>query len=531
MSANATNLSTESIHGPRLVVGHLVVAIYGIVVLALVVHFVFYLRYALTAVQYPFELDYGEGIIWQQAMLIPSERMYGAITRFPFIVFHYPPLYHLAVRAVAALGTDALVAGRGISLLCTLLTGGVVAALSYDVGGRHSGRATGLIGSAVAGLTVFCYWPVVAWSPMMRVDMLAIMLSFFGVWLAVRSVRHPWLLYLAVLSFVLAVYTKQTAISAPLAVMLVSLVADRRRTLQAYGLGLLLGLTGLLVMTWMTDGGFVRHILFYNLNRFSLRAAVSSILEEWPQTFFLVAALGGLAAGWRGLAGRLGCKNPALFAQYLKQNPAARPMAMLTLYLIFATGMLATLGKSGAVLNYLIEWMCLWSVLIGVLVTSTLGPICAEAGEAGTTTVTGTRLLSASIVPIALLAQIYIMPTARDYHGGDTERTRQLAALTARIRDAGRPVLSDDMVLLMKAGKQMPWEPAIFAELANTGRWDQRLILDKISNLSFAFIVTHGHAGERTYDERFTPGVDQAIQRAYPRTEELGDLTLHLPPV
>jgi hypothetical protein len=77
----------------------------------------------------------------------------------------------------------------------------------------------------------------------------------------------------------------------------------------------------------------------------------------------------------------------------------------------------------------------------------------------------------------------------------------------------------------------MPWEPAIFAELANTGRWDQRLILDKISNLSFAFIVTHGHAGERTYDERFTPGVDQAIQRAYPRTEELGDLTLHLPPV
>ena len=40
--------------------------------------------------------------------------------------------------------------------------------------------------------------------------------------------------------------------------------------------------------------------------------------------------------------------------------------------------MLATLGKSGAKLNYMIDWMCIWSVLIGILVTSVLGSLLAS---------------------------------------------------------------------------------------------------------------------------------------------------------
>ncbi len=99
-----------------------------------------------------------------------------------------------------------------------------------------------------------------------------------------------------------------------------------------------------------------------------------------------------------------------------------------------------------------------------------------------------------------------------------------------RIEDAREPVLSDDMVLLMKAGKEVPWEPAIFSELANTGRWDQRLIVDMIKDRAFAFIITRGHSGEKIYDARFTPDVDMAIDKVYPRTEERGGRTLHLPP-
>src|SRR5262245_25698554 len=95
------------------------------VVVLLLARAVVYLQNAFDAVRYPFGIDYGEGIVWQQLLLIPGPRMYGAITDVPYIVFHYPPVYHLAVRAVMLLGLDPLMAGRGLSVACTLTTAGV----------------------------------------------------------------------------------------------------------------------------------------------------------------------------------------------------------------------------------------------------------------------------------------------------------------------------------------------------------------------------------------------------------------------
>ena len=75
----------------------------------------------LAAIRYPWELDYGEGIVWQQMRWIFTDKAYGPIDQFPAIVFHYPPLYH-AVTAISAgaLGTDELATGRAISLLSTM---------------------------------------------------------------------------------------------------------------------------------------------------------------------------------------------------------------------------------------------------------------------------------------------------------------------------------------------------------------------------------------------------------------------------
>ena len=75
-----------------------------------------FLDQSLFALRYPYDLDYGEGIVWQQMLMIPGGQMYGDITRFPYIVFHYPPVFHLAVRVVAELGLDGLVAGRIVSI-------------------------------------------------------------------------------------------------------------------------------------------------------------------------------------------------------------------------------------------------------------------------------------------------------------------------------------------------------------------------------------------------------------------------------
>ena len=507
--------------------GSLALALVAVVILAMAWHFAAYLGYALAAVRYPYELDYGEGIVWQQAVLIPGERMYGDIARFPFVVFHYPPLYHLVVRAVAALGVGFLAAGRGVSLASSLAVGVLAAALAFRAVRDEAGRLASLAGATVAGLGVFCVWPVVVWSPLMRVDMLAIALSLLGVWCAARAAARPRLLYLAMVAFVLAVYAKQTCIAAPLATVPVMLSVAPSRTLRAVLFGLLLAGTALAALTWATHGGFLRHILLYNLNRYSLASAAGALrLVAWHLAF-VALAVAALVAGWNRLAAGQAWTSVAAFRRNLAGSDGARCLAILTLYLGLSTAMLATLGKSGGGVNYLIEWMCVLSVLVGTLVALIAQQ---ELARVGSGELARPRPVHAILVPVALILQVLILPSSRDLGASNPARMRELGQLVARIRDAKQAVLSDDMTLLMKAGKEVPWEPAIFAELASTGRWDERRIVDMIAARRFAFVITQGRSSTSLYDSRYTPAVSRAIEAAYPRTAEQAGHTLHLPP-
>ena len=43
----------------------------------------------IAAIYSPIQLDYGEGIVWQQAVLIPGPQMYSNSQALPFIVFQH----------------------------------------------------------------------------------------------------------------------------------------------------------------------------------------------------------------------------------------------------------------------------------------------------------------------------------------------------------------------------------------------------------------------------------------------------------
>ena len=55
---------------------------------------------AIVAMNYPYDLDYGEGIVWQQMDDIVAGKGYAPLGTFPAIVYHYPPVYHLVVAGV-----------------------------------------------------------------------------------------------------------------------------------------------------------------------------------------------------------------------------------------------------------------------------------------------------------------------------------------------------------------------------------------------------------------------------------------------
>jgi hypothetical protein len=189
---------------------------------------------------------------------------------------------------------------------------------------------------------------------------------------------------------------------------------------------------------------------------------------------------------------------------------------IFVLYFAITTAMLISVGKSGATINYFIEWMCVSSVLIGILVARAVA-------------VSADRPLPALCVGAALLLQVAVPTIWGRSSWGDAARTSHLQALVNRIRAASGPVLSDDMVLLMRAGKPVPLEPAIFSELTATGAWDERPFIAMIRARRFAFIITSGYTGETIYDSRHTAEVSSAIETAYPRTEESAGLVVHLP--
>jgi hypothetical protein len=489
-----------------------VLAAFGIAMALLLWRLWGYVHFVASLLPLPYSIDYGEGIVMQQAMMIPGPRMYGDINVYPYIVFHYPPIYHLIVRAIQLIGSDLLYAGRWVSMSSTVTTAIFVGALIFcSIRPRVSGRIA-TIAAIFGGATVFTYVPVAFWSPLMRVDMLAVALSFAGVFLAVLGARRSVLLYPAALAFALSIYTKQTMIAAPVAVFGAFWLRDPRLVRWPLALSLGLSAAALVYLSWATNGGFLRHIVLYNVNRFDITHALPLLLGGIGTSalYLFVAIRFGLAFSWRCLLG----SGRANIRELIRQSDEALILVMVTAWFCVATITLFTLGKSGAAFNYFIESMCIWSVLIGVAVGNAL-----DVMWGGSATIHGRAGLNRRdmvlLVPLLLSVQLFLIPLPDTTPFVSAPTRQAMDRLFRMVQDTEKPVLSDDMVLLLRAGKQVPIEPSIFAELGSLRQWDQRKLVELISSHTFAFIISQ----YGLYDERYTRTVQAAITENYPHQE------------
>ena len=491
--------------------------------LALVIAYraVAFVVHGLDAVLNPYELDYGEGIVWQQMRMMFDGRGYAPVGSFPAIVFHYPPLFHAAAYAASAVGPDPLAAGRGVSLLSTFVCALLIGALTFATAAGEPRRVRYICGGAAAGIAL-SWFPVLAWAPLMRVDMLACALTLGGLLLALRSLDRPKLIYLASFLFVAAVYTKQTMIAAPAATFGVLLLVHPALAWRGLAAATL---TGLAVMAWFaaaTDGGFVRHVFLYNVNRFDPKQLIlipESILRHVILVGMAGIGLAGTLAKVRGQVGGLAGWR-ALRHRLAADAPSARIVMMLA-YLLICTPMLLAIGKVGSNLNYHIEWMFALSLFAGLSLGLGARALFNRADDPG--------LLAGCVVPAAIALQLLILPLS-PYRGGHSAELRSaMERLGTQIRQANGPVISDDMVLLLRNGREVLWEPAIFAELASTGAYDERPFVQKILNREIAFFVTFGDRGSTRFDQRYNPAVSEAMAVAYPVKQKLGNLVVHRP--
>lgn len=466
------------------------------------------------AIGYPWSLDYGEGIVWQQARSIFTVQAYGPIDQFPAIVFHYTPLFHALASLVAgALGTDELATGRAISLLSTLVASLASGALAAMLVAGHRRKQDRWLAGGAASLLVFTFVPVISWAPMMRVDMLAIALSLLGLVAAFKSIEQPRLMLIASLLFVTAIYTKQTAIAAPVATFAVLLVTRPNLALQGIAACTVLGLAALIILSWLTDGGFYRHVFLYNVNR------VDPARLMWIVYAAAAHAIYVALAGWM-VARRIGDLRNGYrtFGALRSARPDDIRVLIGLAYVAVTTVMLLMVVKSGSSINYFLEW-CFALAIFAALGMQEQPPATAGTLQA--------RKVIAVCIPLGLLLQAMITSGKAFDMDSNGHRARELTALSRQIAAAGKPVLSEDMVLLLRSGQDVLWEPAIFAELASTGAWDEGPFVRRIRNRDFAFVITSRERGDYRFHQAYSPAVAAAIYAAYPVKERLAGYVIH----
>ncbi len=487
----------------------------------------------------PDQIDYGEGIIWQQADLIFRGMGYKDIQTLPHIVFHYPPVFHLVSGLLAhALGTDQLVAGRAVSILSTF---GILVIVGWFVLRGISpaeNRIPRLVCAGIASLLVLNFYPIAFWSPTDRVDMLAIFLSLLGASFALNAAQQPSNAIPAALFFVAALFTKQTMIAAPLAAFVVLLTIRPGAAWLGLAAATGLGLTAFAILYVSTGGGFLQHVVGYNINRFALSNVEFIIGQILLHPVFLFFAYAGAASLLASLHIRPSAGTSlAMLRSDVSGDVAKQAQLFCLFYLGITTLSTVAALKSGAGINYLIEWMCACCILAGLyfretvcLAFSPIGKPAAPKRETGAiaNAHNGLRLI---LVPALIFAQLANSPVpALMERWAGAKDTAQFEALVDLLRRTDKPVISDNMVAVRRAGKELYLETAIIAELTALGRWDETPLLEQIRKQEFGFFVTEGSFGTKLFDSRYSPAVRNAIRQFYPRTEILAGHTIHFPP-
>ncbi len=473
---------------------------------------------------YPFPRPGSEGLmLYETIFMRQGGDLYGPITPDQFISGPYPPVYYwLAGRLMPE--TPGFIDGRGLSLwagvaaavLAGLAVWGVVAARSRAP--RGAAHAAGLGAGLVAGGCWLAAPPVLIWATRFRADMLMMALMAAGltcvaVGAAPGAAPRGWraaLVWLAVPCFVLALYTKQTALAGPLAAGAYLLVQDPRRGLR-WGLGLLLlGGVPFAVLDLATGHWFYLKMVDYHSLPWSA-GTFTRLLQAWQEDHLLLilAALG--YAGWTIIR-----RRNDLLTWYLAACLALLPTAgvvgadhnhllAVDLALVLATG--AGLGQTAA-------------ALLAGAAAALRGPARPRAAALLGPAVTGTLLVTAcagylamAAAPADWYAVDFAMPS-------DAQQT-QLHKIVAFIAQAPPgPYLADDPGLLALAGKTTPYDDLFtVTALAAAGRWNPSVLEVRLREGAFPYVFLAGDVTEPPHvplrADILTPDMRAALRTGY----------------
>jgi dolichyl-phosphate-mannose-protein mannosyltransferase len=448
------------------------------------------------ALAFPYPLNYGEGPLLDQAVrLAEFQNIYRSdLTRPPYVVSNYPPLFPLVQAPLVWLFGPAFWYGRLISLLSaaavTLFVGLTLHALTRD-------RL-----AAVAGALIFPAMPyVVRWSSLARVDLLGLALSWAGLFVLARWPHRRWSVVAAGLLLVAAVYTRQTyALAAPLAAFVWLLAhGQKRRALELAGVAGGAGLILFGTLNILTGGGLFLNMVTANLNDFRWeRVSLNALGALLACPLLLLGALTFLVFAPRKIN-----RSWWLVAPYLA---ASVPLALLV-------------GKVGSDVNYLLELSAALGLATGAMIS----------WQRKRPRVRTLLIVLLAVQVLALGQSSQVASGLQDYVIEQRDEVGQLSRIVA---EAKGPVLADDyMGLLPLNGRRIYIQPFEMTQLARDGAWDQRPFVRAIEEERFPVIMIWKPPFAREIKrDRWTPEMLKAIRAHYePTDDDHGDMVIYRP--
>lgn len=457
---------------------------------------------------YPFQFDESEGMIVAETMLLDrGVPIFDVPGPDLFISAPYPPLFYLlnwpGQRLAGAEPTFKV--GRTISILATLFVGvailGIVLALTRD-----------WLAGAIGAAAWWSFGVVTFWGSLVKPDMTAVALGMAGLWwLAARPERQSWF---ALLFFLGAFYTKQTAIAAAVAGIAWLLLMRPRMGLgfaAAYAAGALIPSAAL---TWITDGGYYYHQGTFRIpglpdplhslpwmpERFA--EYVGNFVSSYA-VFLLPGMLVLLPVGLRSLWARLGNRGARLDSLHSGS-------ILLMLYAAMSVFVSIGTGTLGGNHNHLLEWAAAGGLGLGM-----------AAAAARRAEYLAGRFVAVTVAAIVVLALPSLFSTPawleRSFRPLHPEIAGEMRKIFQYVTNNGGTAYSDNVGLLLATRKRL-WttDPYTQTHATQFGRWDESKLVDEIKRKGFAQVILRIDIFEENPGAGdVSPGILQALRDNY----------------
>ena len=463
------------------------------VIIILLILCYFPLKRSIAALGYPYQLDYAEGFLAVESdMISRGESMYPSIEEYPYLVGNYPPVYPLLSVPFFLIFGPSLFWGR---LICFVSVAGIAFLSGWIV--YHKTKM--IIPAFLAPLLFLNTYALHEWIAYSRVDLPAIFFSVAGI-AVLSSGTNKKHRYAALALFLLSVYTKQIQIFAPASACLYLIVRNRKQGLMftAQFIGLTLGI--FLFLTLITGGRYFHHTVTYNANKYDfwqLRRWVEHIFRFY--FMYLATAL-------------------IIFASYIIMNMKTRTAEkkfrpeLFSIYALAGIVSVPAIGKIGAASNYLLEFHISLGIAFTIIFIRVFNRVFESKRKKGLI-----ALLIVSVLLLTVHGSMIWKKRAMIFSRPDPGKSARLKGdeMLRIVKDYPEPVLCEEPVFPLLAGKKVVFQPFIMSELSKENKWDQSDFIRDLENKKFTLIQTGQDMYAEGHSWQYTKEMRNAVRENY----------------